>query len=114
MSTVIRNIETRIGEDVREPCEPAASLDVSGWASWTVHGYWYTDGVLVATIDASGSADGQIIRASAGEFTAHWKRAFLDTLVTTGVYFRQYRRTDSGNNYVLVEGTVKVKPFQSV
>lgn len=114
MSTVVRDIEARIGEDVREPCEPAADLDVSGWGSWEVKGYFYADGTLIATIDSTGSADGQIIRSSAGEFVAHWKRAFLDDLTRSrNRYFRQIRRVDSGNNYVLIEGAVAMLPYQS-
>ena len=115
MSTTIKNIDIRIGEDVREPVSPAAGVDVSGWAGHVIKGYFYDGSTVIATITATDSASGQIVRGADGYFVMHWKHAFTNTLTVSKTrYSRQARRVDSSNNTVLVSGVVNVLPYLAI
>jgi hypothetical protein len=112
MSTTIKHIDARIGEDVYQPYSPSADVDVSDWDDWTLTAYIYEAGTLIATLTEAGDADGQIVReATDGEFYVWVKHAFLDSL-SRGKKFLQVRRTDTGHNTVFHEGVFHLMPYR--
>lgn len=114
MPVTYKEIEARLDEDLRQPYEPSDDVDLTDWATWELASYLYLNGVLIKTITESGTADGVITRTGTGYFYTWVKKAYLGTLAvsdSTHKYFWQTRRIDSGNNTVLHEGPLKIKPY---